>query len=62
MSFTKSHERLLLRQGGSQAGNKLIAKAFKEAGIIERYGSGIRRILSICNDYGIVPNLLFPFN
>ena len=39
----------------SQARNKLIAKAFKEAGIIERYGSGIRRILSICNDYGIVP-------
>jgi ATP-dependent DNA helicase RecG len=46
---------LLLRPGGSQARNKLIAKAFKEAGIIERYGSGIRRILSICNDYGIVP-------
>ena len=39
----------------SQARNKLIAKAFKEAGIIERYGSGIRRILSICNDCGIVP-------
>lgn len=39
----------------SQVRNKLIAKAFKETGIIERYGSGIRRILAICKNYGIVP-------
>ena len=37
----------------SQPRNKLIAKAFKEAGLIERYGSGIKRILNICKNYGI---------
>ena len=37
----------------SQTRNKLIAKAFKEIGLIERYGSGIRRILNICRDYGL---------
>ena len=37
----------------SQTRNKLIAKAFKEIGLIERYGSGIRRVLNICKDYGV---------
>ncbi len=36
----------------SQSRNKLIAKAFKEVGLIERYGSGIQRILKICEEYG----------
>jgi len=31
----------------------MIAKAFKEVGLIERYGSGIRRVINICNDYGV---------
>jgi len=39
----------------SRCRNKLIAMAFKEAGLIERYGSGIQRILRICHDYGIIP-------
>jgi len=39
----------------SQTRNKLIAKAFKETGIIERYGTGIKRILDICKNYGVVP-------
>lgn len=37
----------------SQARNKLIAKTFKEAGLIERYGSGIKRAINICKNYGI---------
>ena len=37
----------------SQTRNKLIAKAFKEIGLIERYGSGIKRIFTICQDYGV---------
>jgi len=37
----------------SKSRNKLIAKAFKEIGIIERYGSGIIRVRKICNEYGI---------
>lgn len=39
----------------SMARNKLIAKTFKEIGKIERYGSGIKRILDICKNYGIIP-------
>jgi ATP-dependent DNA helicase RecG len=39
----------------SKTRNKLIAKAFKEVGLIERYGSGIKRILNICDNYGIIP-------
>jgi ATP-dependent DNA helicase RecG len=47
----------------SQARNKLIAKAFKEVGLIERYGSGIRRILNICEEYGIIqPKIEEVFN
>lgn len=38
----------------SQTRNKLIAKAFKEVGLIERYGSGIRRIINICKVHGII--------
>ncbi len=38
----------------SQTRNKLIAKAFKEVGLIERYGSGIRRIINICKNHGII--------
>lgn len=47
-------EDLLSNNYTSQARNKLIAKAFKEVGLIERYGSGIRRILNICENYGII--------
>ena len=37
----------------SRSRNKLIARAFKEAGIIERYGSGIMRVRKICKEYGV---------
>ena len=37
----------------SKSRNKLIARAFKEVGLIERYGSGIMRVRKICKDYGI---------
>jgi ATP-dependent DNA helicase RecG len=37
----------------SKSRNKLIARAFKDAGMIERYGSGIMRIRKICKEYGI---------
>ncbi|MFZ2805142.1 MAG: ATP-binding protein [Desulfosalsimonadaceae bacterium] len=43
--------------------NKLIAKAFKETGLSERYGTGIRRIINICSDYGLKqPQLEEVFN
>ena len=50
-------ENLLSDNYTSQARNKLLAKAFKEIGIIERYGSGIRRIRNICREYAIIEPL-----
>jgi ATP-dependent DNA helicase RecG len=44
---------LLSGEYTSRSRNKLIAKAFKEAGMIERYGSGIMRVRKICKEYGI---------
>ena len=46
---------LLSGNYSSKVRNKLIARAFKEAGIIEKYGSGIKRVLDICKDHGIIP-------
>ena len=46
-------EDLLSGNYTSKSRNKLIAKAFKEAEIIERYGSGIMRVRKICKDYGV---------
>ncbi|MEK6776338.1 MAG: ATP-binding protein [bacterium] len=37
----------------SNARNKKIAEAFKAAGLIEKYGSGIKRILSAFKAYGL---------
>ena len=48
-------EELLKFNYQPQARNKLIAKAFKEIGKVERYGSGMKRIFTICKNYGIVP-------
>ena len=44
-------ESLLTGNYSSKTRNKLIAKAFKEVGLIERYGSGIKRIIDICSNY-----------
>ena len=44
---------LLSGNYSSKTRNKLIAKAFKEVGLIERYGSGIKRIVNICEEYGV---------
>ncbi len=46
---------LLSNNYSSRVRNKLIARAFKEKGIIEKYGSGIKRVFDICRDYGLVP-------
>ena len=47
-------EELLSNNYTSQARNKLVAKAFKEIGSVERYGSGIKKVFDICKDYGVV--------
>ncbi len=37
----------------SQPRNKLIAEIFKASGLIEKYGSGIKRVLNAFKDYGL---------
>ncbi len=44
---------LLSGNYSSKTRNKLIARAFMEVGLIERYGSGIMRIQKICVEYGV---------
>ncbi|TNF41447.1 MAG: winged helix-turn-helix transcriptional regulator [Bacteroidetes bacterium] len=44
---------LLSGNYSSKTRNKLIARAFKEVGLIERYGSGIMRTRKICDEYGV---------
>jgi ATP-dependent DNA helicase RecG len=44
---------LLSGNYSSKTRNKLIAKAFKEVGLIERYDSGIKRIVNICKEYNV---------
>jgi ATP-dependent DNA helicase RecG len=46
-------ENLLTGNYSSKTRNKLLAKAFKESGLIEQYGSGIMRIRRICRSYGL---------
>ncbi len=47
-------EKLNTNNYSSRTRNRAIARAFKEAGIIERYGSGIKRIKSECLTHGVV--------
>ena len=44
---------LLSGNYSSKTRNKLIARAFKEVGLIERYGSGVMRVQKICEEYSI---------
>ncbi len=46
-------EKLLSGNYSSRTRNRLIAKIFKEVGIIERYGSGIARIKKECQHHAI---------
>ena len=48
-----SVERLVQGNYISAIRNKQIATLFKEAGIIEKYGSGIKRILESLRSYGL---------
>ena len=46
-------ERLLKGNYISDARNKKVADAFKAVGLIEKYGSGIKRILREFRNYGL---------
>jgi ATP-dependent DNA helicase RecG len=45
-------ERLLSDAYTPKARNKLINLIFKEAGLVEKYGSGVRRIVRACEKHG----------
>ena len=47
-------EKLLNFNYQPQARNKMLAKAFKLIGKVEKYGSGIKRIFTICKIYGVI--------
>ncbi len=39
--------------GGSRTRNRVIARVFKEAGLIEQWGSGVRRMIDSCRGAGL---------
>lgn len=41
--------------GRSEIRNKVIARFFKEIGFIEQWGTGMRKMMSLCNDAGLDP-------
>ncbi|OQY58367.1 MAG: hypothetical protein B6245_12225 [Desulfobacteraceae bacterium 4572_88] len=41
--------------GRSEIRNKIIARFFKEIGFIEQWGTGMRKMLTLCNDAGLSP-------
>jgi len=54
-------EELLSGNYSSRTRNRVVARAFKEAGIIERYGSGIARIKNECKAHGVIKPLFEEF-
>ncbi len=41
--------------GRSEARNRVIAKVFKELGLIEQWGTGLNRIVNTCKEHGLQP-------
>ncbi|MBU1666998.1 putative DNA binding domain-containing protein [bacterium] len=54
-------EKLQSGDYSSRTRNRAIARAFKEAGIIERYGSGIGRIKNECKLHGVIEPIFEEF-
>jgi len=44
-----------IKWGVSRLRNRVIGRVFKELGIIERWGSGISRMISSCREHGLPP-------
>ena len=42
-----------IKNGRSEARNRVVANVFKELGLIEQWGSGINRVKSICIEQGL---------
>ena len=54
-------EKLQSGDYSSRTRNRAIARAFKEAGVIERYGSGIGRIKNECKTHGVIEPIFEEF-
>ncbi len=54
-------EKLNSNDYSSRTRNRAVARAFKEAGIIEQYGSGIKRIKSECKLHGVIEPIFEEF-
>ncbi len=62
LPFGVTVEDLLDPEHTSKPRNKLIAQIFYDLGLIERYGSGIQRILEACREAGLPQPLLENFS
>ncbi len=47
-----------LLQGVSKLRNRVIGRVFHELGLIEQWGSGIQRMITVCRDAGLAPPVL----
>ena len=47
-----------LLQGVSKLRNRVIGRVFHELGLIEQWGSGIQRMVTVCRDAGLAPPVL----
>jgi len=52
-SFPNTITKEDIENGRSEARNKVLAHIFKELGLIEQWGSGIKRIKNLCSEYGL---------
>ena len=41
--------------GVSQLRNKVIGRIFRELNLIEQWGSGLNRMIDVCNEQGLIP-------
>lgn len=45
-----------LPRGVSKLRNRVIARVFRELGLVEHWGSGVPRVIAVCRDVGLGPN------
>ena len=62
LPYNMTVEELLDPDHTSKPRNKLIAQVFYDMGLIERYGSGIRRLLDACREAGLPKPILENFS
>ena len=46
----------MIKEGRSEIRNQTIARVFKKMNLIERWGTGVNRIIHECGEYGLSEN------